>query len=148
MIPNGWAILDRLLGIDPLAPLPEDLVAGVCDDLVEFNYNLRSQVIGYLKQSGENGAASELGGQLQASDELLFSRYFGWQAYSFQIPSTPPTRRDGKRAALVFHTLECLQAELIEHLRSVPARRVMNAEKSPNPDLEFPFAVSAGVIIG
>ena len=131
---KGWEYLEPLETARPSEELDADAVAAACDELNELNCGLRCHLEGVLRDKGFNKWADGLRNEFLASDERLFKCYFANKAYSFEIPSHPPHRLDGCRAAVVFHMNDALQQTLIRHLRALPKAGVMNACRSTEPE--------------
>ena len=131
---KGWEYLDPLETARPSEELDAEAVVAACDKLNELNCDLRCRLEGFLRDKDFNKWADGLRNEFLASDERLFNCYFANKAYSFEIPSHPPHRLDGCRAAVVFHMNDALQQTLIRHLRALPEAAVMNARSSTEPD--------------
>lgn len=131
---KGLEYLEPLDTARPSEELDAEAIARACDELNEFNSGLRSCIERYLRDKGFNKWADGIRNEFLASDERLFNCYFSNEAYSFNIPSQPPDRLDGCRAAVVFHMSDHLQQTLICHLRALPEAAVMNAVSSIEPD--------------
>ena len=131
---KGWEYLEPLETARPSEELDAEAVVAACDKLNELNRGLRCHLESTLRDKGFNKWADGLRNEFLASDKRLFNCYFGNKAYSFEIPSQPPDRLDGCRAAVVFHMSDTLQQTLIRHLRALPEACVMNARSSTEPD--------------
>ena len=131
---KGWEYLEPLETVRPSEELDAGAVVAACDKLNELNRGLRCRLESALRDKGFNKWADGLRNEFLASDERLFNCYFANKAYSFEIPSHPPHRLDGCRAAVVFHMNDALQQTLIRHLRALPKAGVMNACRSTEPE--------------
>lgn len=99
---KGWEYLEPLETARPSEELDAEAVVAACDKLNELNRGLRCHLESTLRDKGFNKWADGLRNEFLASDKRLFNCYFGNKAYSFEIPSQPPDRLDGCRAAVVF----------------------------------------------
>ena len=131
---KGWEYLEPLEMARPSEELDAEAVVAACDKLNELNRDLRCRIENALRDKGFNKWADGLRNEFLASDERLFNCYFANKAYSFEIPSHPPDRLDGCRAAVVFHMNDALQQTLIRHLRALPKAGVLNACRSTEPE--------------